>query len=555
MTVLRLRARTYLVLGACSLPFILACGAVLAPDASPDASDASPDAIGAPELDAGDEAAMEKDGSAHADASGDAIATTDGGPAFDGGVTCAPPPPPMQLPPAASASGTRLTLRTLGEAAPIGVQVPEDVFDTALGRRCFPLPYVDGTIRCVPELDFETPLFADPAGTQPIALVPLSPAPVPGAPHLTTPSRNYGYPRTDPFDCANAVQVDALGAQRSSLTYYRADGTMGVVDPAYFALYDLVPFAPNLATLQGVDTRLAGDIAIRELHGADGSRLFAQYLDDTRHGVTVSVSGGHCLPPRASAAGHLSPPPGGAATTGWCGAPDPIFWPGCGAPAFVSNGAQTFAVTLQTRTLYSCDFDMEGILDGFHSSAVPLLISCGALPFTDWTAAPALTLGNARLKTQAVSIAGAPFVPPVRTYGQHPVETGQRETDVIGRTFFDSSLGIACAAAPSSEDGLTHCFPQAALRGAYSDAACTQPIAAGDQVPASSYAMVAAGSDAITHAFSVGAPLGQMHAFYTPDAFSSCSYVDYTAAQPFYAFAATALPASTFAEMQLRSVP
>jgi hypothetical protein len=566
MTVHRRRGRTYLFLCACGLPSMLACGALLAPEGTSDPSDASPDSVAVRGVDAGGDETVEKDAAAGADSGldagpdvgGDAMASTDAGQAFDGGVTCAPPPAPVQLPPPARGSGTRLTLRTLGEAAPLGVEVAEDIYDTGLGRRCFPMRYTDGTIRCVPELPIAEPCFADPALTQPIALASRTSAsaPEPGDLYLSQygQANPYAY-WADPFGCAATMHLDALGAQRSSQSYYDAKGTLRAVNPGA-AMYDLVPLAPDLVTLQVVDTRLAGDIAIRELHGTDGSRLFAQYLYDTRHGVAVSVTQGRCLPPPAWTPGHLSPPPAGTATKSWCDAPEPIFGLACGSPAFVRDGAQTFAVTPQTRTLYSCRYDMESRQPfGFNSSTVPLLISCGALPFTDWTAAAPLTLGNGRVTTQAVSIGGARFAPPVLTYDERRVRNAQRVTEVGGRTFFDTALGTACAAAPSTEDGLMHCFPQPALRAAYSDAACTNPIAVGDQVPASNYALEAVGRDGIAHAFNVGAPLGQMHAFYTPDEWSSCDYYDYTAVQPFYAFAATPVSVGTFAELQLRSVP
>lgn len=242
---------------------------------------------------------------------------------------------PPALSPAFVAAGTRLIPRTVAEPVPGGVDVAWTIWDSTLGVDCQPVPYHDGTIPCVPAARdlhlLSARRFADAARTIPITLEPLGyPQPV-----GTLAAVYSGGAASSPFSCTTTrlSPFARVGAFRGGSQYYEAIGAAQPV-PAGYGSFDLTVLGDDFVVLDEVRTQLSGAIAVRELHGADGSRLFATDLWDTAHDVSVGImtvgAGQRLLPPRLgrpSGTQHTAPPPGGVVDPAWCESHDDIFAP------------------------------------------------------------------------------------------------------------------------------------------------------------------------------------------------------------------------------------
>lgn len=400
-------------------------------------------------------------------------------------AVCEPVPTPPVLPPALAASGTRLVPRYLAEPVTGGVNVAHAIWDSTLGINCEPMPYHDGTIRCVPPAQdlhlLGARRFADAARTIPIAVEPLGAAPGVGALAAVYQGSSSG-----PFACGGArlSPFARFGALRGGTQYYNEIGGAQPV-PEGYGIFDLTVLADDFVVLSEVRTQLSGAIAVRELHGTDGSRLFATDLWDTAHDVPVGITtvGGtrRLLPPRQGRLQglHRAPPPGGMVDETWCASRDDIFnAPNPGGPCpgavhrFITDDAyETHHVVMQTATLYGCGVAPGVGVDAgtpamqvLTSETRSYLASCERVPASEWQEAIAVTEGSGRLTTSVFSIGGASF-----------------EWNRF-RVFSDATLGIDCAPRTAS-DGSLRCLPLVRGGVAYADAACTSRVVASNQGP------------------------------------------------------------------------
>ncbi len=533
---------------AISLVILAGCNRVASFEGRP--TDASVDAAA---FDAG---AADDDGSS-ADATTDApadVTTLDVVTTFDAGAVCAPPPPDPVLPPAQVAAGTRLVPRLIADVASGGVEMPRDIYDNALGTTCTPARLADGTMRCVPSVHYLTAKrYADAAKTQPVTLEPLaSPPPTGALVALLTGSVFDGA-----FSCtpSSVEHLGRVGALLSGGQYYDQFGDLGTA-PTGYGVFAIAPETTPLALLHEVRTRYGGKIAVRELHGDDGSRLFATDFWDTLHDVAVTIQsdapgGPRCLPPRAEhPAVHGAPPPNGVVTDAWCAIHDEFFaTSSCGpTPPFVTapGGVATYSVELQSRTVYSCNYgSMEGPRPPpiLATSTQSVLAPCASIPLADWAAATLTTVGAGRLTAEAYVIEGMTF--------PRPVAAGP----ILDRPFVDTTLGVSCMAM-DVDDGALRCLPTSALTIAYADSACTNPIAAtlgGVGTPLHAYggskpSWSFPGTQGIVHVVAIGTARAVGNVYWrTP---IGCSLVGSIAS---FELGASVSP-SVFAEMEIRAV-
>lgn len=402
-------------------------------------------------------------------------------------AVCEPLPTPPTLDPTAVASGTRLVPRTVAEPVAGGVEVPHAIWDSALGITCEPMGYHDGVLRCVPPAADIHLLggqkFADAARTIPVAVEPLAhPTPV-GTLSAVYSGGGFG----GPFNCGSTrlTHFSRFGALRGGTAYYRELGGPETV-PAGYGIFDLTLVPDDFVALTEIRTQLSGPIAVRELRGADGSRLFATDLWDTAHDIAVvllDVDGGHWLLPHTASAPwdmrHLAPPPGvalgGVVDNAWCATHDDIFaapTPSSTCPAppprFVTDDERvTHEVVPQTATLYGCG-DVPGVdapgVQVLTYQTRAYLASCREVPRTEWQEAIAVTEGAGRLTTTVYSIGGAPF-----------------ERD-IWRQFADAGLGMECTPR-TAKDGSLRCLPIRHGMVTFADAACTTRVVAHNGQP------------------------------------------------------------------------
>ncbi len=474
-------------------------------------------------------------------------------------AVCEAPPTPPVLPPARVTSGTRLVPRYVAEAVPGGVEVPYDIWDSALGIYCTPMPYHDGAIRCVPESQDVHLLngrkYADAARTIPVAVEPTTnPTPV-GTLSAVYQGGGFG----SPFTCSGGARLSPFarfGALRGGTQYYRELGGPETV-PAGYGIFDLTVIPDDFVALTEVRTQLSGQIAVRELHGTDGSRVFPTDFWDTDHDLTVvirEVGASHRLLPHTAhpppTMRHLAPAPGvalgGVVDSAWCDTHDDIFSaPSSSAcptppPRYVTDDDEnTYEVVLQTATLYGC-----GGVPGVDAPGVQVLTyqtetylaSCRDVPITEWQEALLVTEGAGRLTTSVYSIGGVPF-----------------EWD-RWRRFADAGLGIECSPRPD-RNGSLRCLPIQHGMVTFSDAACTSRVVARNGPPVS-YAFEGTGYSNLfpnprgdITVYGVGAvrPAGPI---YTINA-SGCSRIDNWTSYEI----GPEIPPSAFVALELRDAP
>ena len=417
---------------------------------------------------------------------------------------CQPVPPPDVLPAALPVvAGTRLIPRTLADPSAGGFEIPWAVHDTVLDADCEPVRFSDQKFRCVPFgisawSARQQPVsrgFADAGRTAPVAVLQMAPPPPPGAELLTVQDVAGAWLPPDTMDSSctpSDVTLWRVGAPRAERSYWNSDLTMVPV-PAGYSLYDLAPL-PAFVELEEVRAQLTGSIAIRELHGTDGSRIFSAGLYDTKHAVQVALHSditdvpsdmARLLPPPAIALGaelFIKPPPSASApgSSDSCVSFDVVFnvssFSACDVSAlpFISDlggyEAPRFLpgivhqVVKVDSALYSCQAPREHV-------PVPALAECAPSPLSDWTLASQVSVGGGRLTTPVWKIGDATLAPP------YPfVPMFLREDTGRPRTFHDTALGVDCVPR-SAADGALRCLP---MQGgvAYSDAACTVPVAA-----------------------------------------------------------------------------
>lgn len=404
----------------------------------------------------------------------------DPGPGVDLGsgppVCAALPAPPTLPPPSGIASGTRLVQRTIAEAAPGGLELPWSVHDALLGVDCAPARLEDGTLRCLPtgsDAHVFDEQFADAARTVPVILMPRAGV-LPLGALIVTRSSSPG--TSDPFDgltgCHRSVVAGRwrVASTRTAATYYtRSSGP--IIVPASFAVLDLVPELTDFVELAEVRTQLSGSIALRELHGADGSRVFARAFYDAMHDVPVSlqVSAGdrvtRLLPPALTSAQAYFHLP----QTCTSSAIDPLFKPvvnvDCDASAlrFGSAGKIYEVAPTAGSTHYRCAASASGV--GAVASTEPLLGACRESPLSEWTIATPVTSAGVRLTMQTWKIGDAAVLPPVA----RPLVT------FLSRAYTDTALGVDCEVRTAA-DGVLRCLPRQAGMF-FSDAACTSRVA------------------------------------------------------------------------------
>ena len=516
------------------------------------------------DADAGEDSSVEaSDGSTAADATATDVidAPSDSGPGiivpFDAGAICPAPPADSVLPPALAAAGTRLVPRTLAEKGPAaGLDLPHDIYDTVLGAKCTPAPYSDGKIRCVPEMQLAgAKLYADAARTQPVVIAPLA-NPNTGA--LVGVVSIGASPPYGPFGCGqqNVALFGRVGAQLPTSQYYEAAGSVPRTVSSGYGVFEINPEAADFPELVEVRTRFGGAVAVRELHGADGSRLFANDFYDTAHDVPVRIdANGRLMPPRVEKAiVHGAPPVGGVVTSAWCQAPDAFFgFPTCGpTPAFITApSGSTYSVQAQTRTFYSCSggATLEGIPQPLtlQQRTSTLLAPCASVAIADWTAVSSLTVGGGRLRADAYSIAGNTYLPPGKAM----------DSQLPSREYLDTTLGKSCRAAVAADDSW-RCFPMllSATVG-YADPACTIRVAryngAGTpmyalegSLPPLSFPSYPRGA---VSAFAVGAPRISAPIYRRTE--TGCGLVGSAAS---FEIVGTVSP-DVFAELEIRNVP
>jgi hypothetical protein len=390
-------------------------------------------------------------------------------------VCAALPAAPSLPPPSGVASGTRLVQRMLAETVPGGVVVPWSVHDVLLDVDCSPARMEDGTLRCYgADLRAIPEQFADAALTIPVVVVARSEAPAAGGLVVTG-----GSSTADPFDglvsCHRAASAGRWrrGDARAATMYYRRSGGPVIV-PASFAVFDLVPEPTEFVELREVRTRLSGSIALRELHGVDGSRVFATHLYDTAHDVPVSLSTSptdfatRLLPPLVSEEAAFFHRPTD------CFARDPIFKPladfDCDASAlrFATDAANNDAVFQVAYTAGSTLYRCAGSASDFGPVAIkdPLLGACRPSPLSDWASAALTPTPGARLTARIWKVGDAVLPLPLTTLA--PL--------AAPRVFSDPTLGIDCMARTASDSAL-RCLPRALAGIAFSDAACTSRVA------------------------------------------------------------------------------
>lgn len=404
----------------------------------------------------------------------------DPGPGVDLGsdppVCAALPAPPTLPPPSGIASGTRLVQRTIAEAVPGGLELPWSVHDALLGVDCEPVRLEDGALRCYPtgpDAHVFDEQFADAARTIPIIVMPRAGA-LPQGALVVTRSSSSG--TSDPFDgltaCHRAVVAGRwrVASTRTAATYYtRSSGP--IIVPVSFAVLDLVPEPADFVELSEVRTQLSGSIALRELHGADGSRVFARAFYDTMHDVPVSLNAAagdrvtQLLPPALTSAQAYFHLP----QTCTSNAVDPLFKPvvnvDCDASAlrFGSAGKIYELASTAGNTHYSCAASASGV--SAVPSTEPLLGACRESALSEWAAATPVTSTGVRLTMQTWKIGDAAFAPPVA----RPLRT------FLSRVYADTALGIDCEVRTAA-DGVLRCLPRQASMF-FSDAACTSRVA------------------------------------------------------------------------------
>lgn len=449
----------------------------------------------------GDHHAGTLPGDASVDAPGDAPA--DAAVVYAGPPACPPiPPPPSLPPPQPVVAGTRLVPRTIADPSAGGFDVPWSVHDTLLDADCTPVRFFDRRFRCLPAFDgwqlgFVEVVFADVGQTIPVVALPVDRAPPPG----TLVPLGQGVDGSNPLDTTDfsCTRTDSaamrLGGRRTETTFWRSDLSKATLQPG-FGLYDLSALPAGFVEISEVRVQLSGAIALRELHGADGSILFSSGLVDTAHDVPVAFLGDgvdrvRLVPPSAIAANgmYFRPPPGASdpGNRDACYASsDPIFLlsntSACDVSEFrfISDLGNFEAprylpgivhqVVKTDATLYDCS---RGPVH------VPLLQECAASALTDWTPASLVPVGG-RITTPVWQIGDAAFAPPY--FGLPLFARGGFQGP---RTFHDTTLGVDCVPGTAA-DGVLRCLP---LQGdvVFLDSACTMPVAATDSSVPPSY--------------------------------------------------------------------
>jgi hypothetical protein len=404
---------------------------------------------------------------------------------------------------------------------------------------------VDGKILCMPSLSsvrqLAAALYVDIAGKIQVTLEPLQSAPTPGTVvGLSVPVANPAFDTM--FPCSGfGLELLVTGLPRSETQYYTRTHGATPVPPGY-GLYDVFPLTGAYVELDEVRAQISRSVAIRELHGADGSRVFPRGLYDTAHDVMIESVGEYnalqmLLPPKVDRTNtHLIPaqPPNEA----WCARSDPLFitqsQSGCDYSGlrFV-NDPQThlaYQVTRRTGTTYLCVTGESG--PWLYEERDPFLARCAAPDF-DGQVITWVTIG-ARITKQAVKIEDTTVLPPG------------------GSSFTDSALHVSCNPTVAS-DGVLRCLPSEAWI-VYTDPACTSPVAATfDPKPTYASQGSVPGSSPIDRQgqiamFSVGAarPAGPVYAL-TRDGCAAFGTMP--------SFEISELSASTFAALEIRDVP
>ena len=424
---------------------------------------------------------------------------------------CQPVPPPEVLPAALPVvAGTRLIPRTLADPSADGLEIPWAVHDTVLDADCEPVRFADQKFHCAPIASLADSDwlrrqglvdigFADAGRTAPVAVLRVALPPPPGAVLYLAQSRYVGGSGQPPDTMDSSCNPTDLaswrvGAARAETSYWRSNLTMVTV-PEGYSLYDLAA-QPASVELEEVDAQLSGSIAIRELHGADGSRIFSAGLYDTRHAVQVgfernlfernllgtTIDKARLLPLAAVAAtGLYFKPPlpaSGPDSPDLCNSPSETIFDigrsnGCDVSAlpFISEfggdkdppdlPALVHHVVKTDTTLYTCHGTQV------HTS---VLAECAPSSLSDWTLASQVSVGGGRLTTQVWKIGDAMFAPP---YPGIPMFL--RENEGRPQTFHDTVLGVDCVP-KSAADGELRCLPLQGSVG-YSDPACKVPVA------------------------------------------------------------------------------
>jgi hypothetical protein len=401
------------------------------------------------------------------DADGATDAAVDA-PPFVSCIPAAPAPPPLS--PAKTTPGTRLVPRTIAEVG--GLDVLWSIRDTALGVDCEPRSYVDGTIRCVPlvnrseEFQAWGDYFADATRTIPVALLPLAAAPPTG-----TLGASF-YENSDVegvFHCRRAEirALSRLGPQRVETEFFTSSMGPQTVFPGY-GMFSLTPEPLDFVALEEVRTQLVGAIAVRELQGSDGSRLFPRReLYDYAHDAPVYLhpfSGFSALGPSAvqSLALHLEPSPDNLATPAYCNTPDlglfSIFdrETGCDVSELrYVQDTSIHGVELKTGTLHGC-VSVQGQLM-LTTVTGEYFQACDTQPDSLWARVTESNVGAGQLQAAQMSIDGV-------SYG-------------YARNHFEDTVrGFQCVAHAAS-DGSLRCLPLESGVVAFNDPACTNRIA------------------------------------------------------------------------------
>lgn len=494
-------------------------------------------------------------------------------------VTCDPIPAPPALPPSSATSGSRLIVRTIAEPVVGGVEIPFSVHDTQLDVDCRPILYIDGKIRCIPiseELEsyfFRT--FADQELTIPVLIVGVAAVPPSGA--LVTHLKEISA-----APCFNPPPVTfpllaRVGAQRATATLFDESGTAFSIS-AGFSVFDLIPIPDDFVEFQDVRTELSTSIGVHELHGSDGSRLFATDLFDRTHDVDVRVwddgVATRLFPPSTVPLGLHREPPVPAVMVGdqvfgdYCFSGDEGLLRGssaglyeCKDLTFVSNELRTttYRVTKSEATLYGCTGGKNQTAFLAPPITLPHLEICDTEPLTSWTAAPPVTLGSGRLTTKAHMIDGVPFswvyqeclpVPPF--FGcEFTIEDSWRKK----RAFLDTTLDATCFPRLAA-DGVLRCLPSEQADVVFRDANCTIQVVASLRTKPPAFAALGRRHSEFqffgnVRIFNVGAQRAS-EALFALDDTGTCRPGG--TSFPSYDLGAE-IPAASFVEFELRPIP
>jgi hypothetical protein len=487
------------------------------------------------------------------DGSGDDVDLGSGPP-----VCASLPVPPILPAPSGITSGTRLVQRTLAEAVPGGLEIPWSVHDVLLDIDCAPTRVADGTLRCYPtgaDLHSGPEQFADAALTIPIFVVSRAVAPPAGGLVVT------GSFTDDPFDglvsCHRAPSTGRWrrGAARADTVYYtRAGGPPTIVASTFFDVFGLIPEPTDFVELQEVRTHLTGAIALRELHGADGSRVFASKLYDTAHDVSVSLTTSptdlttRLLPPMVSEVAAYFHRPKSCASSEQ--SRDPIFKPlasiDCDGSALrfatdAANNDLVFQVAYTAgSTLYQCAGGANDVAPVAFND--PLLGGCRPSALSDWASAALTPAPGVRLTGRIWKVGDAALPLPLTSLA--PL--------AAPKTFTDTALGFDCRTRTAA-DGALRCLPIEVAEIVFSDAGCTTQVAAPQDAAAPLYAASPANPltrlDVPTTLFQIGAQRSTAQLYVTGS----------TGCQPFrtdvsYELGAEVDP-TTFAALELRNAP